>query len=183
MTNYVEAFGAWKQQQGDGDWTESRANYPETDARCITQGTVTRDGAVVTPDQAALDSAWAAHLSDPDTIEETGVKTARQSTLSTANKARNHAAKIAICFDAVVTAEAQLENADATFLRIVAALNDPSITNGYRTAVMTAFVANGGTSFSLTGDVTLVLLPTRQAFNSFAKSFFTRWVFMVSLFG
>lgn len=180
MTNYVQAFEVWKATQPAGDWVLALASFPEDDPRCVTQGLVTRDDNIVTPDAATLDSAWATYESDPDTIIENTLQTTKQVILTVADKARPHSDKIGLVFAAVVTAQEMGESADATFTRITNALNDPVVGNGFRNLVMAAFIAQGGTAFDF-ANLGVVLLATKQQFNRFANTFGLTWTFMVTL--
>lgn len=111
---------------------------------------------------------------------EQKVAAARGNIQTLAAKAKNHADRIALCFDAVVSGEEAGDDAAAFFARITTALNDPLINDGFRTLTMTAFTAKSGLSFDF-GNLAAVVLATKQAFNAFAADFFTRWALMVTL--
>jgi hypothetical protein len=158
---------------------ELKAQFPQLTMRADVGEVEIHNVTDDTPTNTTIDGILAAH--NPNTLTSGQVvQTAKQSILALANKADNHAARIALCFASILESENLGEDADATFLRITTALNDAIIGNGYRTAVMTAFTAKHGLSFSF-ADVGIVILTTRQSFNRFSAEFFTRWAFMVNL--
>lgn len=110
--------------------------------------------------------------------ENQATKTAKEELAELASIAKTHAAKIQLIFNAIVTADKQAENADDRFVRITSALNHASIPNAFRTLVMTAFTSETGLSFSF-GNIPAVIVGTRQAFNSFARRFFSTWAIML----
>lgn len=110
--------------------------------------------------------------------ENEAAKLAKTELASLAAIAKTHAAKIQLVFNAIVTADKQAENVDDRFLRITGALNEASIPNAFRTLVMTAFTSETGLSFSFL-NIAAVVTATRQAFNSFARRFFTTWGLML----
>jgi hypothetical protein len=162
----VDHFGSIVLQMGIGD----------TVAECFVLDDETLT--VITPDTATLEAAL--DSANATIVTSNTIQAAKQSILDLANKADNHAPRIALCFAAILESENLGEDADATFLRITTALNNVIVSNGYRTAVMTAFTAKHGLSFSF-ADVGIVILTTRQSFNRFSAEFFTRWAFMVNL--
>jgi hypothetical protein len=132
----------------------------------------------ITPNTATLEAALdSAHVV---IATENNISTAKGDIKELADKADNHATRIALCFAAILESENLAEDANATFSRITTALNDASVSNGYRTAVMTAFTAKTGLVFDL-GNLGVVVLATKYAFNEFSASFFTRWAMMVNL--
>lgn len=130
------------------------------------------------PSQAQLD-AWEVTAQAAIDANST-LNTERSSIKTLAIEANQHAAKIRLVFAAIVNAERLGKDADNTFVDIANALNDASIPNAFRTLVLTAFTAQSGLTINL-GNLALNILGTRQSFNSFAKSFFTRWALMVMI--
>lgn len=148
----------------------------DTDTYAWSRGGLPEAGDVQTLLDAEADALWAKAAANGATVTTT--QTAKQSIRALADKANNFAAEIALCFAAILESEEAGENAAATFTRITNALNDTSVGNGYRSAVMTAFTAKSGLAFDF-GNLGVVLLTTKQQFNLFTASFFTRWAFLV----
>ena len=136
-------------------------------------------GALVLNATPIVDATWIA-ARNAEVATAATVQTAKTSILALSSKADNHASRIALCFAAVIESENLGEDANATFTRITNALNNGIVNNGYRAAVMTAFTAKTGLAFSF-ADLGVVVVTTKQAFNTFSADFFTRWAFMVDL--
>lgn len=110
---------------------------------------------------------------------ETNQRAARGALVTLAETATQFTGEIAFVFTSIKQAQFDQLSDTATFTQITNTLTDPSISNGFRNTVISAYEAQGITLNLV--DLELTLLPDKRAFNAFADAFFTSWAFMAFL--
>jgi len=89
----------------------------------------------------------------------------------------NFTKEVTICFNAIKQCQFDGDDTTTTFDKLIDALNDSEIGNGFRSTVLANFTVQTGTSINLL-NLIIVTLSEKREFIKFFDRFFTSWMFM-----